>query len=124
MGRCSSKTISYLIAKRSKSHQEGAFMSASKRTEKRCDFFPPAEVYSIAEWYANASDKTTLFADGKEVKSTIDEGECLVGLELRILLSPCDWCRFQEQPFYLDLLQYLDNLKTLKESTRPVEEKD
>ena len=80
-------------------------------------FFPPTdeEVYSITKWYADAPEESILYSGGKEVAKITNEEECLAGLELRIFLSSSDWCKFQEQSFYQEIFQYLDNLKIRKE---------
>ena len=74
-------------------------------------FFPPnqEEVYIIHKWYADAP------ASGRDSAEVTREEDGLVGLELRIFLSSFDWCKFQEQPFYPELIQYLDSLRIQKE---------
>lgn len=72
--------------------------------------FPPyvEDVYSISEWCA-----------------TFENGEshpyCR---ELQIVLEPSDWCKFQNQPFYQELIQYLDNVKIQKHNMSLDEEQN
>lgn len=70
--------------------------------------FPPSEkeVYRISKWYSNRPYVPDVI--------TVDENSGLAGIELEIFLEPSDWCTLQNQPFYRELIQYLDNLKTLK----------
>lgn len=75
--------------------------------------FPPDtdEVYSISEWYAGESESN-------------ENEECSPYCrELQISLTPCDWCKFQEQDFYPDLMKYLDNLKIQRQSKLPDKER-
>lgn len=67
--------------------------------------FPPDEetVYSISLWHADNE---------------------IVSEELRISLSPSDWCKFASQPFYSPLIQYLDNLRIQKQKEHLDAEKD
>lgn len=79
--------------------------------------FPPEEkeVYSIDRWYAGAlPEKTVFYADNTVAGIIANEEDGLVGLELRIFLLFSDWCKFQEQSFYQELIQYLDNLRIQK----------
>lgn len=91
----------------------------SKKTGSwHSNFFPPdeQEVYTIDKWYADAKPKKTVFwSDDQIAEEVINEEDGLVGLELRIFLKPCDWYKFQDQAFYTELMQYLDNLKIQKE---------
>lgn len=50
---------------------------------------------------------------------TTDEESKLVEVQLKISLRFCDWCKFQAQPFYQELIQYLDNVKTPEQGTGP-----
>ena len=74
--------------------------------------FPPdiKDVYSISEWYAGATTEG--------LKSG------LYCRELQISLTAYDWYKFQEQLFYRDLIQYLDNLKIQKQNKPLGETKD
>ena len=66
--------------------------------------FPPyvEDVYSISEWCA-----------------TFEDGECRPYCrELQIVLEPSDWCKFQKQPFYQELIQYLNNVKIQKHNMK------
>lgn len=47
----------------------------------------------------------------KEVTIQYADNES-VAVELDIFLSPRDWSEIQEKPFYQELIQYLDSLKT------------
>lgn len=62
--------------------------------------FPPyvEDVYSVSEWRAT-------FEDGES------HPYCR---ELQIVLEPSDWCKLENQPFYQELIQYLDNVKIQK----------
>lgn len=75
-------------------------------------FFPPDvdEVYSISEWYAGVS--------------ILDSEYDPYCRELQISLTPSDWYKFQEQDFYQDLMQYLNNLKIQKQNKLLDEAKD
>lgn len=70
-------------------------------SKKKGFIFPPflEDVYSIADWMAD-------FTDGER------RPYCR---ELRLVLEPSDWCKFQEQPFYQELIQYLNTVKTQKQ---------
>nr|WP_301910457.1 hypothetical protein [uncultured Blautia sp.] len=72
--------------------------------------FPPyvEDVYSISEWKAS-------FTDGES------RPYCR---ELQIVLEPSDWYKFQSQPFYQELIQYLDNVKIQKRGTSLDEEQN
>ena len=62
--------------------------------------FPPyvEDVYSMSEWCA-----------------TFEDGESRTYCrELQIVLEPSDWYKFQNQPFYQELIQFLDNVKIQK----------
>lgn len=74
--------------------------------------FPPdiKDVYSISEWYAGAT------IEGLE--------SGLYCRELQISLTAYDWYKFQEQSFYQELIQYLDNLKIQKQNKPLGEAKD
>lgn len=72
--------------------------------------FPPyvEDVYSISEW-----------------KATFEDGESRPYCrELQIVLEPSDWCKFQNQPFYQELIQFLDNVKIQKHNTNLDEEQN
>lgn len=56
-----------------------------------------AEVYSISKLYADCISG--------------DAESCPVEVEVRISLGSSDWYKFQDQPFYQELMKYLDNLK-------------
>ncbi len=60
-------------------------------SKKKGFIFPPflEDVYSIADWMAD-------FTDGER------RPYCR---ELRLVLEPSDWCKFQEQPFYPPFLE-------------------
>lgn len=60
------------------------------------------EVYSISKLYADCISG--------------DAESCPVEVELRISLESSDWYKFQAQPFYQELMKYLDNLKTQKQN--------
>lgn len=61
-----------------------------------------AEVYSISKLYADCISG--------------DAESCPVEVEVRISLGSSDWYKFQDQPFYQELMKYLDNLKTQKQN--------
>lgn len=52
--------------------------------------------------------------DGGVIKNYLSEGDRVLGKELRIYLEKPDWCKFEAQPFYQELMEYLDNLKIQK----------
>ena len=96
--------------------RDGLKEGKKKMTEDEIQFciFPRKnEVYSINSWYAGRPYYVT---DPKDAESY------LCHRELRISLEASDWYKFQDQPFYRDLIQYLDNLKTQKHSTHPDKE--
>ena len=63
------------------------------------------EVYSVSKLYVNCP--------------TCESEECCpLEVELRICLEFSDWCKFQDQEFYQELIQYLDKLKTQKQNTQ------
>lgn len=65
-----------------------------------------AEVYCVSKLYAN--------------HSICGDEECsLQEVELKIWLEASDWYKFQAQPFYRELIQYLDNLETQKHNKPP-----
>lgn len=96
------------------------FPKGKSKGNQQVKFFPPnqEEVYIIHKWYADAP------ALGRDSAEVTREEDGLVGLELRIFLSSFDWCKFQEQPFYPELIQYLDSLRIQKEEEYLRGEKD
>lgn len=62
------------------------------------------KAYSIEKLYANCS--------------TANEELDPVEVQLRISLEFSDWCKFQGQPFYRELIQYLDNAKIPEQERR------
>jgi len=56
----------------------------------------PLEVYAVFKHFAGDDP---------------DEKRRLVAAKLEIALDADDWYKFQDQEFYPDLIQYLDNLK-------------
>lgn len=82
-----------------------SFMNAKHLCDDDGGLFPPTEetVYAISSWYAD------------------NRVACQ---ELRISLTVSDWCIFVVQPFYQELIQYLDNLKTQKEAITPDKVRD
>lgn len=57
----------------------------------------PTEVYVVTKHFAGDDP---------------DEKRRLVEAKLEISLNADDWYKFQDQAFYPELIQYLDNLKT------------
>lgn len=49
---------------------------------------------------------------GPSISSDAGVGNGLVEVKLEIFLNASDWCKFQSQSFYQELIQYLDNLET------------
>lgn len=92
-------------------------------------FYPPdtSEVYCISNWFqegpADRVIEEKIYAEGKvaEVRNV----KCDPGVvELQIALEHSDWCKFQEQEFYHQLIQYLDNLKKKMRGKHHDKEKD
>ena len=61
------------------------------------------KAYSLEKLYADCS--------------TVNEGSDPVEVQLKISLGFSDWCKFQAQPFYQELIQYLDNAKIPEQDT-------
>ncbi len=55
------------------------------------------KAYSIEKLYADA-------------KISDDEKRGLTEVRIEIVLAPSDWYKFQSQPFFQEMLRYLDNL--------------
>ncbi len=53
---------------------------------------------------------TKQFADSPMISPDADNG--LVQAEISIVLKTFDWYKFQSQPFYQQLIEYLDNVET------------
>ncbi len=49
--------------------------------------------------------------------STVNEECDPVEVQLKISLEFSDWCKFQDQPFYQELIRYLDNAKIPEQDT-------
>lgn len=64
------------------------------------------KMYSISKIYADCPIYENEECDPLEV-------------ELKIWLEFSDWCKFQDQSFYRELIQFLDCLKTRKHSKLP-----
>ncbi len=61
------------------------------------------KAYSLEKLYADCS--------------TVNEESDPVEVQLKISLGFSDWCKFQAQPFYRELIQYLDNAKIPEQDT-------
>lgn len=61
------------------------------------------KAYSIEKLYANCA--------------TANEESDPVEVQLKISLEFSDWCKFQDQPFYREIIRYLDNVKIPEQDT-------
>lgn len=66
--------------------------------------------FQNAERMEERKYKYTLVCDFAGADINADERCDHVQRELRIYLDDHDWCKFQSQPFYQDLMSYLDSL--------------
>ena len=48
---------------------------------------------------------------------TVNEESDPVEIQLKISLEFSDWCKFQAQPFYQEIIRYLDNAKIPEQDT-------
>lgn len=53
-----------------------------------------------------------------------DDKKGLTEVRLEVSLAASDWYKFQSQPFYREMLRYLDNVKTQKTQSSPVKERN
>ena len=67
------------------------------------------KAYSIEKLYANCT--------------TVGEESNPVEVQLEISLEFSDWCKFQDQPFFQELIQYLDNVKIQGQDIAPDKQK-
>ena len=52
-----------------------------------------------------------------------DDKKGLTEVRLEVSLMAADWYKFQSQPFYQEMLRYLDNVKIQKIPSYPVQER-
>ena len=52
-----------------------------------------------------------------------DDKKGLTEVRLEVALVASDWYKFQSQPFYQEMLRYLDNVKIQKIPSYPVQER-
>lgn len=66
--------------------------------------------FQEAEQTERKKHKYTLICDFGDEGINADEEDARVKRELRIYLDGHDWYKFQNQPFYQDLMNYLDSI--------------